>query len=231
MSEVIEVMARADVDYFWQDTGKRFENFEKPIAAGVRSRMEAIVAALGFAGFQIQKGPITAQPQQDVYEARLLEIGRITTTWAKFEHFIDQAIWILGKVDPRAGACITSQIGSIPGKFRALIALMAEAQRPEEAQKIVRRMNEEASAVALIRNRFAHGPLDMGINFETKDFDVYLRKVSVDGKKLIFETSPLTHEELVDAQKRISALYLSLIENWPSIVGTSSIDALAPRHS
>jgi len=37
MSEIIEIMARADVDYFWQEGGKRFEHFEKPIAAGVRA--------------------------------------------------------------------------------------------------------------------------------------------------------------------------------------------------
>ena len=108
---------------------------------------------------------------------------------------------------------------------------MAEAQRPEEAQKAVRRMNEEASAVALIRNKFAHGPLDMGVNFGTRDFEVYLRRITIDGKKLVFETSALTHEELVEAQRRVSALYQILIENWPSIVGKSSLDPLAPAHS
>jgi hypothetical protein len=232
MSEIIETMARADVDYFWQEGGNRFENFEKTVAAGVQTRMEAIVAALAAAGFEIRNAAQTGLiPGSDVYESRLLEIGRITTTWAKFEHFIDQAIWILAKVGPREGACITSQIGSVAGKFRALVALMAEAQRPEEAQKAVRRMNEEASAVALIRNKFAHGPLDMGVNFDTRDFEVYLRRITIDGKKLVFETSALTHEELVEAQRRVSALYQILIENWPSIVGKSSLDPLAPAHS
>ena len=52
MSEIIETMARADVDYFWQEGGNRFENFEKTVAAGVQTRMEAIVAALAAAGFR-----------------------------------------------------------------------------------------------------------------------------------------------------------------------------------
>ena len=76
---------------------------------------------------------------QEAYETTLREIGRIATTWAKFEHWIDQAIWLLAGVDPRKGACITTQINSIHGKFRALIGLMAEANRPSDARKTLRR--------------------------------------------------------------------------------------------
>jgi hypothetical protein len=74
----------------------------------------------------------------DIYEERLIEIGRITTTWAKFEHWIDQALWVLADIPPRKGACITTQIGSIHGKFRALVALMTEANRPDNALKEAR---------------------------------------------------------------------------------------------
>jgi hypothetical protein len=224
--EVLEIMARADVDYFWRDGGNRFENFTKPIADGVRSRMEAIRTALQSSGFTVRKG--AGGP--DLYEARLVEIGRITTTWAKFEHWIDQAIWLLAKVGARKGACITTQINSVPAKFRALLALMAEAQRPEATQKNVARLSTKAQEVALIRNRLAHGPLDMGINFETKEYEVYLRQVSVDRRTLTFQTTPLTHEELEAAQKAVSELYLDLIKIYPSIVDGHSIDTLAPPH-
>jgi hypothetical protein len=54
-TEIIEVMARADVNYFWAPGGKRFEAFEKPIASGVRRRMQAIHAALEEAGYQTRK--------------------------------------------------------------------------------------------------------------------------------------------------------------------------------
>lgn len=56
-NEIIEVMARADVNYFWKDGGNRLEAFEKPVAAGVRTRMEFISAALMASGFTIQKTP------------------------------------------------------------------------------------------------------------------------------------------------------------------------------
>jgi hypothetical protein len=226
MDEIIEVMARADVDYFWQDPGKRFVDFEKPIADGVRARMTMIRQALESSGYAIAK----KAGGMEVYEARLVEIGRITTTWAKFEHWIDQAIWTLAAVEPRAGACITSQIGSVPAKFRALQALMDEAGRPTEAQKEVARLATKAMDAALIRNRFAHGPLDMGINFETREFEVYLRQVSVDRKSLTFQTSPLTHDELVAAQSAISDVYLELIRIYPAIVGKGHMDELAPLH-
>jgi hypothetical protein len=54
-SEIIEVMARADVNYFWVQGGKRFEAFDKSIASGVRKRMRAIHAALEGAGYKVRK--------------------------------------------------------------------------------------------------------------------------------------------------------------------------------
>jgi hypothetical protein len=56
MDEIIEVMARADVDYFWQDPGKRFVDFEKPIADGVRARMTMIRQALDIRLRRREKG-------------------------------------------------------------------------------------------------------------------------------------------------------------------------------
>lgn len=54
-NEIIEIMARADVNYFWAQGGKRFETFERPVAAGVRKRMLAIYAALQSASYKVQK--------------------------------------------------------------------------------------------------------------------------------------------------------------------------------
>ncbi len=84
-------------------------------------------------------------PQRDLYESTLVEIGRITTTWAKFEHWVDVAIWYLADVEDRRGACITTQLGSIHAKFRALEALMVEAGRPEPILKIIRGIAGEAA--------------------------------------------------------------------------------------
>lgn len=155
----------------------------------------------------------------DVYEATLREIGRITTTWAKFEHWVDVAIWYLSDVDDRKGACITTQLGSIHAKFRALESLMVEAERSEQILKAVRSIAGQAAEVVRVRNKFAHGPLDMGVNFETREFEVYLKHVAVGGRGVLtLESKPLTLAELEEAQRKVAGLYQRLIENWPEII-------------
>jgi hypothetical protein len=166
----------------------------------------------------------------DVYEDTLREIGRITTTWAKFEHWIDQAIWTLADINPRKGACITPQVGSIHGKFRALLALMEDAGRPEEAITDANQLSNKAANIVNVRNRFAHGPLDMGINFETRKFEMYSRRVGNSGKSVKFETVPLTEDDLKEANTKVRELYQGLLENWFLIVGKAGPDALAPPH-
>jgi hypothetical protein len=89
--------------------------------------------------------------------------------------------------------------------------------------------NYDAETIVTIRNRFAHGPLDMGLNLETRTFEMYLRKVAVKGK-LQFETNVLTKEELDKARNAVSTLYNDLLENWGAIVGVSWPDDLAPPH-
>jgi|GraSoiStandDraft_5_1057265.scaffolds.fasta_scaffold90365_2 hypothetical protein len=168
-------------------------------------------------------------PQHDPYPNVLMEIGRITTTWAKFEHWIDQALWALAKVHDREGACLTSQIQSIHGKFRALQALMIEAQRPEDIQREVASMAGEAALVVMTRNKFAHGPLDMGMDYQTQQFEIYLRHVGVKSKSLTFESVPLLAADLAAANQRVAKLYERLMKNWAQIVGVSRIDLLSPE--
>jgi hypothetical protein len=160
-----------------------------------------------------------SKPGHDLYEATLVEIGRITTTWAKFEHWVDVAIWYLSGLDDLKGACITSQLGSIHAKFRALQALMVEVDRPKKIQDEVARIGGKAAEVVRIRNKFAHGPLDMGINLETRKFEVYLKHISVGGRgKLTFDSETLTKQDLDKAQESVAKLYQSLIEHWHEIV-------------
>ena len=149
---------------------------------------------------------------------------------AKFEHWIDQAIWILADLDPRKGTCITSQVGSIHGKFRALLALMEDAKRPKLAIDAANQLSAKAANVVNVRNRFAHGPLDMGVNLETRKFEMYSRRVGNSGKAVVFETVPLTEDDLREALSKVSELYNGLLENWSLIVGRESPDVLAPPH-
>lgn len=166
----------------------------------------------------------------DKYIAKLVEIGRITTTWAKFEHWIEQAIWIFAGVEAKKGACMTTQIGSIHGKFRALIALMHESGRPDDAIRFAKKLGNEAAAVIQERTKFAHGPLDVGVDLDLKEFEVYLRRVAVRGE-IEFETALLTDQELIEANNTVSNLYMKLRDNWLLLVGDGvRPDPLAPPH-
>jgi hypothetical protein len=47
---------------------------------------------------------------RDAYAHTLTEIGRITTTWAKFEHWIDQALRALAIVHDREWAWLSTKV-------------------------------------------------------------------------------------------------------------------------
>lgn len=167
-------------------------------------------------------------PQRDLYESTLVEIGRITTAWAKFEHWVDVAIWYLADIEDRRGDCITTQLGSIHAKFRALKALMVEAGRPETILKIIRGIAGEAAEVVKTRNKFAHGPLDMDVNKETREFEVYLKHISVRGKGVLtLESEVLTTSELETAQANVAGVYQKLIKHWHEIIDIPSAEELA----
>ena len=141
-------------------------------------------------------------PQRDLYESTLVEIGRITTTWAKFEHWVDVAIWYE--------------------------ALMVEAGRPEPILKIIRGIAGEAAEVVKTRNKFAHGPLDMDVNKETKEFEVYLKHISVRGKGVLtLDSEVLTTSELEIAQAKVAGVYQKLIKHWHEIIDIPSAEELA----
>ena len=47
------------------------------------------------------------------FDPYVIAVGRIANIWAQLEFNINQAIWELCNVETGAGACVTSQIGSI----------------------------------------------------------------------------------------------------------------------
>src|SRR5215208_1286983 len=75
--------------------------------------------------------PEKPKPGIQIQDEHLAEIGRTATTWALLEHQLDLTIWELASVDKRRGACITTEVQSIYGKFRALVALMRERKVSE----------------------------------------------------------------------------------------------------
>jgi hypothetical protein len=51
-------------------------------------------------------------------------VGRIASSYAAFELVLDNTIWHLANIQPGLGVCITSQIGNVHAKMRAISALL-----------------------------------------------------------------------------------------------------------
>jgi hypothetical protein len=69
----------------------------------------------------------------------------------------------------------------------------------------------------------------MGINFETRTFEIYLRHVGVKSKELTFESVQLSPSDLAKANDEVGKLYERLMRHWGDIVGVSRIDLLSPE--
>ena len=131
MDEIVEIMARADVDYFWRDGGKRFEHFEKPIAAGVRSRVKSVVEALDNAGYSVKKKPVKAEWPNPAETIR--NVG---------EHAATDAIEIMMLLALLRG----KQNGTVPAKLKEAGA--GEASKAIENGLIARLVTLTARAYA-----------------------------------------------------------------------------------
>ena len=86
----------------------------------------------------------------------------------------------------------------------------------------------EAAEVVKTRNKFAHGPLDMDVNKETKEFEVYLKHISVPGKGMLtLESGVLTKSKLETAQAKVAGIYQKLIKHWHEIIDIPSAEERA----
>lgn len=143
----------------------------------------------------------------DVYIER---IGRITTTWAGFEHQIDLTIWALAGLSKRKGACITTQIGSVHGRLRALKALMIEQNTPQLFRDELNKLDAKFIQPSLKdRNQFAHSSAWAGI--VDGRFVPSLRIIRVD-PALTYEDKAFTLAELEAALDKIGLLILKFGE-------------------
>lgn len=85
-------------------------------------------------------------------------IGRIAASWSSVENSINWCIWAVAGIAPTLGACITSQIYTIDGRFKALLALLKFRQAPDELIKAVNKLAEDSRGPSEIRNRIIHDP-------------------------------------------------------------------------
>ena len=83
-------------------------------------------------------------------------IAKVAANWSSLEYLINTCIWELAEVQPAPGACMTAQIGTMPARLAALLALM-KLRHVEE--KLIAKVNKSAERVRgpnELRNRLIH---------------------------------------------------------------------------
>jgi hypothetical protein len=89
-------------------------------------------------------------------------VGRIATLWAALEFNINEAIWELANVEAAAGACITSQIGSVGPRMRALISLVHFRKGNDNILRELATYMRAIEGLSRQRNRYIHDPATIG---------------------------------------------------------------------
>ena len=101
----------------------------------------------------ISKIFVMPPPNHQVYAL----VGRISATWAQFEHMLDAMIWAMfPEVPQRQIACITSQIMGHRPRYAVLVALLTEQGFPQTLVSRTNKLNGEAESLANKRNRSVH---------------------------------------------------------------------------
>jgi hypothetical protein len=89
-------------------------------------------------------------------------VGRIATLWAALEFNINEAIWELSNIEAAAGACITSQIGNVGSRMRALISLVHFRRGNDKLLRELAALMRTLESLSRQRNRYIHDPATIG---------------------------------------------------------------------
>lgn len=86
------------------------------------------------------------------------EVGLVASGWAMIEFQINQCIWMLAKLNPVAGACITAQIISMAPRLDCLLALMKLRSIDHNLIGRVEKFKQNIYGTQEKRNRMVHDP-------------------------------------------------------------------------
>jgi len=100
-----------------------------------------------------------ARMAEERLESRHFEaIGRVAVSWAFFEAEIDTACINLAEVEDERGVCLASQIAGSARKLDAYLSLARLHSLPQDLNKRLNKLYEDARQHAEKRNRIVHDP-------------------------------------------------------------------------
>ena len=126
-------------------------------------------------------------------------IGRVARSWGHLEHMIDLIVWDAARLPHQIGACITSQMGSVHPKLRALGALLVLQDIDSALIKKIDVFAANLHSLGELRARTVH---DARLtDYEGK---VVRWQTTASSKGIVFGPQPETLAELKSLRLRIA---------------------------
>jgi len=158
-----------------------------------------------------------------LHEDYSLWIGRIAVIWSSTENALNFCIWAVAGIAPTLGACLTSQIYAMSGRWSALLALLKIRRAPQRLIDLVNEMAEASRGPLEIRNRTVHDAWVWRPDGAVGRFEITAPKklrfdiieIPLDELKANFETLLKFNDRVVEMRKTIYAALPSLPEMSP----------------
>jgi hypothetical protein len=128
--------------------------------------------------------------RDDLREDYAALIGRTAVVWSAIENGLNFSIWAVAGLAPTLGACITSQIYTLQGRWSALLALLKLRKAPKSLIDLVNELAEASRGPLEIRNRTIHDDWVWRKDGTVGRFEITAPK------KLKFDIIPVSRDEL-----------------------------------
>ena len=159
-------------------------------------------------------------------------VGEIASVWAMFEQRLDQLIWDILGVEPKLGACLTSQLNGPAPRFRVLKSLLELREWKQELRRKLNKLSHDIIEVQEERNRAVHDVVLVGHNSKR----VFKRTVATINNKLVYEVVDQSIEQLKDTLKKSKNILKRFndvqdeIRSFVPILSDDKFDELSRRH-
>jgi hypothetical protein len=149
--------------------------------------------------------PFDADYNKRKFKPYFVAIGKMSAMWARFEFTLDDIIWELANVSPKAGTCLTSQwIGPRP-RFRCLVALLHLRGSNKRLVNDANSISSTAESLSQQRNRYVHDQVVSHLIEKT-----FYRMETTADKKIKHHFVPLEINDITNLIDKIDALQKNL---------------------
>jgi hypothetical protein len=171
-------------------------------------------------GINPMSSQMNAEEFEDIDPEFYELVGRVACDWAALEMTLNDCIWALSGTPYGAGACVTSQIYTIEGRMKALIALLNLKGATELVTKTNVYHEQTLRQASIKRNRVVHD-----IWFSDDRGEAHQLSITAD-KKLRIQTIERTKVDLRKDHKIVERALFdfisiyeeigSLLHTWPN---------------